>query len=180
MSKIPVVARNNIANYIYTSKMEPWQIYFNLLSDLNSVSKTSWGIEHSNDKYFRGRFTINKDLIRVIPKNQQELYFPALLLPYRDKDEMIMPYFHWEVLHNIAIPEIEELYLIGWKGSEELFNRKLQQANRLKKIIIVNPDAETVKANLGKHIDLSKYTIEIVSTFEDFVLKHLDNYLIQG
>jgi hypothetical protein len=80
------------------------------------------------------------------------------------------------------INEVEELYLIGWKGNEDVFNRLLKtQTRNLRKIIIVNPmekKKKEVTKNLKKHLDLARYKIEVVNTFEDFVLKKMDSYLI--
>ena len=171
--------QTTIASKLYEGKIEPWQIYFNLIGDIGEViAENSWGHEYSMDKNSRGRFTINKNLIEHITGNVNDVYLPALLLPYRDKDEMIMPYDHFNALTHLGISKIEELYLIGWKGNENLFNRELRKhANMIKKIVIVNPNPEEVKHNLSEYLDLSRYEIEEIKDFETFVFNHLDKYL---
>ena len=167
-----------IANALYEEGIEPWEIYFNLIGDLNEVvAQNTWGLEYFNDKHSRGRFTINKNLIEQIPENTTDTYFPSLLIPYRDKDEMIMPYDHFNAMTTV-IRQAEELYLIGWKGNEDLFNKQIKtHAHKLKKIVIVNPQADIVKCNISKYIDLSKIKVELVKDFETFVLNHLDKHL---
>lgn len=91
------------------------------------------------------------------------------------KDRISIPPEYW--LDHAALKEVEDLFLIGWKGSEDLFNRRLvQQANKLRRIVIVNPDVEGVKQCLSKYMDLSIYSIEHVKYFDDFVLNHLQHY----
>lgn len=166
------------ANALYRQKAEPWQIYYNLIGDYSeTIATNSWGAESFNDVHRRGRFTLNKQLIERLDETEDLPSFPALLVPYRDKDEFVMPYDHARALRN-TMGEMEELYLIGWKGSEDLFNRKLkEQVGKLKKIVIVNPDAEAVKESLAPYLDLSKYQIECVYDFETFVLEKMDGYL---
>lgn len=170
--------QSSIANALYESGLEPWQIYFKLTGTLNEViAQNTWGHEYFNDKHLRGRFTINKNLIEQIPENSTDTYFPSLLIPYRDKDEMIMPYDHFNAMKTV-IGQAEELYLIGWKGNEDLFNKQIKMnGHKLKKIVIVNPQADVVKCNISKLIEISNMEIEIIKDFETFVLNHLDKHL---
>lgn len=169
--------QETIANALYEGGLEPWEIYFRIIGNYDEViAQNTWGHEYHNDKHARGRFTINKNLIEQIPENTQDIYFPSLLIPYRDKDEMTMPYDHFNAMKH-SIGEVEELYLIGWKGNEDLFNRQFKQAHRLNKIVIVNPQAEIVKCNLSKYIDLSQIKVEVIKDFESFIIDHLDKYL---
>ncbi|MEK6615836.1 MAG: hypothetical protein AABZ32_06970 [Bacteroidota bacterium] len=168
-----------IPEALYQQKIEPWQVYFHLLGELNEVvAQNSWGHEWGNDKHYRGRFTINKNLLEIIPDNSKQVYFPALLLPYRDKDEMVMPYDHFNAMEH-CMRNMEELYLIGWKGNEDLFNRLLERhKGRLTKIVIVNPQPEIVKCNLKKHFDISKIkNVEVIKDFENFVLNKFAEHL---
>ena len=172
--------QTTIATTLYNEGKEPWEIYFNLIGDLNEVvAQNTWGYEYFNDKHLRGRFTVNKNLIEQIPENTTNTYFPSLLIPYRDKDEMLMPYDHFNAMKT-AIGKVEELYLIGWKGNEHLFNKqfKMHSHNKLKKIVIVNPESDIVKSNISKYLDLTKIKVEVVKDFETFVLNHLDKHLI--
>jgi len=167
-----------ITEALYDEKTEPWKIYFDLLGNMNQmISLNTWGHESGFDKYGRGRFTMNKNLLEIIPSISGEYYFPSLLLPYRDKDDVAMPYDHYYALNNGVLPNIQELYLIGWKGNEDVFNRQLKAAVNLKKIFIVNPKAYEVQHNLSKHLDLKKYEVVVVKDFEDFVLNRVDGIL---
>ncbi len=163
---------------IYNKNIEPSELYFKILGDFNEmVYKYAWGSEASMNKNRLGRYTINKNKIELNKQPLGGTHFPALLMPYRDKDEFVMPYIHQSAMQNY-MSNMEELYLIGWKGNEELFNRLLSiKANRLQKIVIVNPLEVTkkeVSQNLDKHLDLKKYKIEVVDTFEDFVIDKMD------
>ncbi|MBL1180863.1 MAG: hypothetical protein D8M18_07140 [Bacteroidetes bacterium] len=172
------VQNKNLQDSLYEQRTELWDIYYRLLGDFNNmVHNHAWGIEGSHNKHHLGRYTVNKNKIEVIQHNKGYEYFPALLMPYRDKDEFVMHYDHHHAL-NWFVGDMEELYLIGWKGNEEVFNRLLKnQANRLKKIVIVNPAEKKnkeVSKYLSRHLDLKRYTIEVVDTFEKFVLEEMD------
>jgi hypothetical protein len=168
----------NFQEALYEQQTELWDIYYRILGDFNSmVHNHSWGIEGSNHKHSLGRYTINKNKIEVIDHTKGE-YFPALLMPYRDKDEFVMHYDHHHAMQWF-IGDMEELYLIGWKGNEDFFNRLLEtHAHRLKKIVIVNPNEKKnkeVSKNLAKLLEKRKgITIEVVNSFEKFVLEEMD------
>lgn len=165
------------AEDLYAQQIEPWQIYYNLIGDLNStVASNSWGHETTFNKHRLGRLTINKNLLKVFPNGNHENYFPALLLPYRDKDEFVMPYDHYSAM-ELFFEKMEELYLIGWKGNEALFNRQLgKRARNLKKIIIANPNAKEVIKIFREQtgLDIDKYEIVTINDFEEFVLKYIE------
>lgn len=167
---------------LYDKSTELWDLFYRIIGDFNEmVHKNAWGPESSLHKNGLGRFTINKNKIEVVNAPINNTHFPALLMPYREKDEFIMPYYHHHAMRWF-INEIEEIYLIGWKGNEDVFNRLLKvHAHRLKKIIIVNPTEDKnkeVTRNLQKHLDLGRYKIEVIDTFEEFVLKKMDALLI--
>ena len=65
-----------------------------------------------------------------------------MLLPYRDKDEFTMPTQHFNYMTDY-FNSMETLVIICWKGNEEAFNRQLfQKANRIKKVIIADPNPD--------------------------------------
>lgn len=170
---------NGLARTLYAKKIEFHTAFFDLIGTPQEViAQNSWGHYYSNDPYLRGKFSINKNLIEVVPSGVMDSHFPALLLPYRDKDELTMPYDHSECMKYLMEDQIEELYLIGWKGNEDLFNKQFGSASKLKKVIIVNPDAETVKINVTKaNRAVFREGVEVttINSFEDFVLKHMDD-----
>jgi len=162
--------RFEIINQLFKRKIEPWEIYYKLLGDISeTVESSSWGLA--------GKYSLNKNLIKIISREEDphSLYHPALLLPYRDKDEFVMPYQMQHAMTS-CFNQISELFLIGWKGNEDQFNQKLKNnANSLRKITIVNPHAAEVKSNLEKAgFDLSQYDMKEIKTFENFVLSHLE------
>lgn len=163
--------------HLLDEKIEPWKLYYNLLGNIDDmIDINSWGGEQFNDDYHRGRYTIAKSKLQVIPRGEEEKYFPALLIPYRDKDEVLMPYIHVQTLKH-AIDEIEELYLIGWKGNERLFNKKLKRATNLKKLVIVNPEADKVETHIRKFLPNQQIEVVHVADFEKFVVKEMDAML---
>lgn len=166
------------ARHLWEEKVEPWKLYFKLLGNIDDmIDINSWGTEQFNDDYHRGRYTIAKSKLQVIPRGEEEEYFPALLIPYRDKDEVLMPYEHVQTLKH-AIDRIEELYLIGWKGNEQLFNKKLKNARNLKRLIIVNPEAKEVEERILKCLPKGvKPKVIHVNDFEEFVMKRMDELL---
>jgi hypothetical protein len=182
MERIGNMNGKSLPEFLYEKKYVPSYIYYYLLGDYKKmIWEKSWGYEQDMNPNNMGRFTINKNVIEVIDKLSQKKYLPALQLPYRDKDEFVMPFTHYEALTN-AFRETEELFLIGWKGNEDGFNRLMKtHAYGIKKIVIVNPDSATVIKNLSQYINLSggqnSPTIEIVPGFKEFVIDKLDNYL---
>jgi hypothetical protein len=181
MDRIGNTGGKSLAQYIYDNRFVPSYIYYYLLGDYRKmVLERSWGLEMEMTANNLGRFTINKNAIELMDKTKH--YLPALQLPYSEKDDFIMPTDHFYELTNGA-SEVEELYLIGWKGNEEGFNRLLKNhsSGNLKRIVIVNPNAEDVIKNLAPYFDLSenqtRYTVEIVRSFREFVLDKLDGYL---
>jgi len=169
----------NFQQALYEQRTELWDIYYHLLGDFNSmVHNHAWGIESSTNKNRLGRYTVNKNKIEVMEHGKGYEYFPALLMPYRDKDEFVMHYDHHHAMQWF-VGDMEELYLIGWKGNEDVFNRLLEtHARNLRKIVIVNPNEKKnkeVSKNLTKLLELKKgITIEVVDSFEKFVLAEMD------
>ena len=58
----------------------------------------------------------------------------------------------------------------------------IRNASRLKKIVIANPNADEVVKILGQQtgLDMSKYQIDIVKYFDEFVLKYIEPALIKS
>lgn len=160
----------DIPRWLYKNNISPAEVYYDLLEEGMLVSD-GWGHEARNHPHAIGKIAPNKNKITIIKKDRH--YFPSLLLPYRDKDEFVMPYQH-QVRMELIIPHIEELVLIGWKGNEKLFNSKLQaNAGSLKRIVIANPDAQAVSKELSKYLQLDKYELIIAKDFEDYVLNYM-------
>jgi len=126
-----------------------------------------------NDRQ-KGKLTIDKSRLSNFDLSNLGNFYPAILLPYRDKDEFTMPPTHYYQLDHY-FSYIENLFVIGWKGNEALFNKVLnQKATKIKKIVIVDPNSKTVVDNL-KSILVSRGIKPIVyNNFDDFVRNGLD------
>lgn len=175
--KIPHINQVEISKFLYGTNTLPVGIYYDLLGGITeNIHANAWGIEQGIHTSGLGKFTINKNRIKHFDENGCN-YFPSILMPYRDKDEFTMPYYHNHAM-EFFMGAIEEVYLIGWKGNEEAFNKCLNDhAHNLKRIVIVNPDSIMVKKHISKRLDLNKYEIEVVESFEDFVCNKMDAYL---
>lgn len=80
--------------------------------------------------------------------NQVWNCFPQILVPLKDKDDFILPTLHREYLEN-NLSKIDEILVVGWKGSEAKFQHLLQSQIGSKKVKITSvnagyPDIETV------------------------------------
>jgi len=162
----------NLPQFLYESKTTYADIAYRIAGDLNEmVAKNSWGEALQLQEHRLGRFTMNKERIEKIQPGN--LYFPAVLLPYRDKDEMVMPYKHHYAL-QFLLGDVEEICLIGWKGNEKVFNALLkQQLRKLKKVTVVNPEPELVWENVADSLPIDHKQVEIINTFEEFVLNKM-------
>jgi hypothetical protein len=149
-----------------------------LLGDpVSMIDWGSWGYEASINKYDLGKNTIDRSQIKLIGNDDLNNYYPALLLPYRDKDEFTMPLRHFfNMQHYLQC--VETLVIIGWKGNEDSFNSQLiQQTSQVKKVVIADPQPDVVKHNL-KELFLRAHIETIVyKDFEDFVMNGVDKEL---
>ena len=70
-------------------------------------------------------------------------YFPWLLIPYKNKDDFMMPSKHEAMLEHV-LGDVEEILIIGWKGSEQKFQQMLKRKLEGKeiKITLIEPDKE--------------------------------------
>jgi len=170
------IGGQKIHHWLYEMKLEPYEVFYELLGDVRQmVNSYSYGYELDGSVNGLSKHGLNKQRIQIVKKDRN--YYPAMLLPYRDKDEFIMPYNHMMGMDSI-LPKIEQMFLIGWKGSEDLFNRKLRNLlTNCKELIIVNPDSKSVKENLESYLDLSSIDIKEIKSFEEFVLRDLDDFL---
>ncbi len=59
------------------------------------------------------------------PNDQEFGHFPELLIPYKDKDEFAMPTQHTQLLEYL-LSAVEDVLIIGWKGTEASFQKLLK------------------------------------------------------
>ena len=159
---------SDIPKYLLENQTSFSELYFQHLgTPYEMIYQQSWGHELELSNHTNGKFSVNKNKIEVVHSNPEQ-YFPSLLIPYKDKDEMVMPYHHYSLMQWF-INSVEDLYLIGWKGNEAAFNTLIKrQAHLLKRIFIVNPNPKEVELNLGNYIDLKKYEVVYFKDFESF------------
>ncbi len=166
------------AQWLYQDKVNYHKLYYQLLGDYKDmIDWQSYPIELQMSNNTVGKHKVNKSNLSVIIPGNENMYFPALLLPYRDKDEFTMPSSHYWDLHQ-CIGCAETLIIIGWKGNEFYFNKLLQaNGNKIKKIIIADPSPEYVKKQLSFFVNRGVEIIEYTGGFEDFVFNGLDKEL---
>lgn len=162
-----------ISKYLFEKQTTFAELYYDHLgSPYEMIKQNSWGHYQGMTENRNGKWSINKNKIELI-KAKPELYFPALLIPYRDKDETVMPYYHYQQMQNY-IHSIQDLYLIGWKGNEKVFNTLLSRAgSRINRIYIVNPNRQEVEDNLPKEFLKNKEIIHY-KEFSEFVKQEIN------
>lgn len=162
----------DIPQYLFQNQTTFADLYYKHLgTPFEMIRQNSWGHYAGFNENSNGKWSINKNKIQLI-KSKPEHYFPSLLIPYRDKDEMVMPYYHYEQMHNY-IHSIQDLYLIGWKGNEKVFNNQLKNASRLRRIFIVNPNRQEVEDNLPEAVLKNKEIIHH-KDFNEFVAQDIN------
>jgi basic membrane lipoprotein Med (substrate-binding protein (PBP1-ABC) superfamily) len=101
---------------------------------------------------------------------QNRPFLPQLLIPYTDKDEFVMPQFHRETLEN-NLGNVEEILIIGWKGTEKVFKELLTKklGNKIVSITVVNNKDATVKKELSDCFEAINW--EEYTTFSEYMKK---------
>lgn len=166
------------SQWLFQDKVNYHKLYYELLGDYrNMLDWESYAIEYQMSRNNVGKHKVNKSNLSVIIPGAENIYFPALLLPYRDKDEFTMPSSHYYDLYQ-CIGYAETLIIIGWKGNEFYFNKLLQSnGNKIKKIVIADPSPENVKKQLSFLIEKGIEIVDYAGGFEDFVFNGLDKEL---
>lgn len=144
---------NLVANSLYSQKLSYPEILENLSEEI--VVKNSWGIDATD-----------------MTSTQQ--YYPQLLIPFKSKDEFVMPTKHQQVLDYI-LSDVKEILIIGWKGTEETFNSLLGQKLSGKKIHVTivngpNESGQQTFDHLFKYLHSSVPNI-VQETFSSFSKK---------
>lgn len=136
-----------------------------------------------NDKYDFDRInSMLDDEIKVVSyaERKNAYYFPQLLIPFKSKDSFIMPKEQREYLEK-NLDKIDEILIIGWKGTEYnflgLLNEKLNK--KTIKVTSVNGNSSTIGELLKEYIPNS--TIEYfreqfnLISFDNSILSHKDD-----
>ncbi len=163
--------KESLSKDLFNERVNYFDLYFSLLgSPETMVNRFSYGQNLRFDKNNLGKFSINMDNLEVFYRGNSNSYFPALLIPYKDKDEFIMPTRAFYGMES-KISEAEKVIIIGWKGREDAFNRILiEKGNNIKEVIICDPNPEPVIENLKNFFEKhDKVLIRSYNGFEDFV-----------
>ncbi len=168
------------ADWLFDNSKIFFELYYTLLGDhINMIDWGTWGHEASINKHHLGKNTIDKSQLKLIGNDDLNNYYPALLLPYRDKDEFTMPLRHFYNMQHY-FSHVETLVIIGWKGNEDAFNRQLlQHATRIKKVVIADPQHKIVEDNLKELLSRPNIETIVYKHFEDFVINGVDKELTE-
>jgi hypothetical protein len=156
-------------NFISELQKNGYSMYRLMHEMLNQhhLNHQSWNLDHNNEPNYVPRYTINRDGIQLIKNNNP--YMPALLMPFKDKDEFIMPSHH-QIKMEAAMASAEEIVIIGWKGGEFHFNQKLnKKISQLKKITLVDPKPRDVFLNLAQSLPILEYEVLTSPSFNDYI-----------
>jgi hypothetical protein len=109
--------------------------------------------------------------------NSPRICLPQLLIPLKDKDDFILPKEHFDYLRD-NIHKVNDILIIGWKGTEAKFQQLLKTSLSSKKINVTS-----VNANY-KDIEnvLRPYIINAVFNHygEPTILVKSDNRKVKG
>lgn len=143
----------SFANYLFQNKIDLSQLQSRyLLDDLKQHDFNGIKVNSRNAK------------LRVTPIGAED--YPAILIPYSQKDEFVVPPKHLRYFLD-QLDSVTDMYLIGWKGNEVVFNNTLKQKLGAKKITvkIANPNHGEVVKNLSEF--LPSATWEQYKSFSD-------------
>lgn len=109
------------------------------------------------------------EIIRNTDTPDLVTYFPQLLIPYKAKDSFVMPQKH-EVWLDHFLSGIDEIVVIGWKGTEAKFQDLLRRRIQNKRISIttVTGTDDTVRKEFGLSIPNAVYQ-ESATTFSAYI-----------
>jgi hypothetical protein len=131
-------------------------------------------ISYADIKKNKGnKIEILRNPIENLSRSGQHFYFPELLVPFKDKDEFILPDEHLDVLKTI-LPKVTDVMIIGWKGSEEAFKRLLNEYIGDKEINVLSINGEVYDSSkkiLPELFSKGKFTY----FNENFVIDKYDN-----
>lgn len=100
-------------------------------------------------------------------------YFPEILVPFKDKDEFVLPDSHLEKLKQI-LPKVTDIMIIGWKGSEDMFKKLLLNCIGDKKVNVLcingeSPeDSKTIISSLFNNANITHFS-------QPYYLQKVDN-----
>ncbi len=111
------------------------------------------------------------EILRNTDTPELVTYLPQLLIPYKSKDSFVMPEKH-EIWMDYFLNDIDEIIVIGWKGTEAKFQELLKRKLEHKKVTIttITKGEDTVRNEFNKSIPHGVYK-EAENTFSAFIKK---------
>jgi hypothetical protein len=158
-----------IAKAIYDKKLNYAQLKMAIAPHLSNSAVAVDDIPTSTPKHFHV-MQMNE------PVNYE--YYPSLLLPFKQKDDIIMPQLHTAYLNGV-LSNVDEVFIIGWKGTEHVFNTSIGQflTGKKVKITYVSRSTRTIEEELSKYIFDAEFRWN-KSSFSDLISNFHDTKLI--
>ena len=100
------------------------------------------------------------------PTNKK--FLPQLLIPFTDKDDFVMP-FNQRILLEANLDKIQEILIIGWKGTEQVFKDLLQTklGHKKIKITVANKKDDTIQRILSSVLPNAEWNFQ--DTFSEYM-----------
>jgi RNA-binding protein YhbY len=100
--------------------------------------------------------------------SQQVEFLPQLLIPFTDKDDFVMPSSHRNFL-RANLSNIEEILIIGWKGTEQVFKELLKThiGEKPIRITVANKKDDTIEKVFSDIIPNAEWNFQ--NTFSDYI-----------
>lgn len=106
-------------NWFSALKFNPIEIGTLNIADYLYNTKTSYA---TINKFKDNKIQVLENANLRFNQREKHFYFPELLVPFKDKDDFILPSDHLQKLKEL-LPKVTEVLIIGWKGTEDAFKR---------------------------------------------------------
>lgn len=118
-----------------------------------------------------GRLLGRDEIIQNTDTPQLVTYLPQLLIPYKAKDSFVMPEKH-EIWMDHFFSLIDEIIVIGWKGTEAKFQNLLKRKLEQRKVTIttVTHGDYTAREQFHRSIPKAVYK-DAEADFSEFIKK---------
>ena len=95
-------------------------------------------------------------------------FLPQLLIPFTDKDDFVMPQTHRNSLSG-NLSKIQEILIIGWKGTEQVFKDLLKThiGYRPVKITVANKKDDTIEKVFSDVLPNAEWNFQ--NTFSEYM-----------
>ncbi len=142
---------STLAQFLYKDNRDLDYIFSKLNSDIELLNR---------DEVLR-----NTDMPELVT------YLPQLLIPYKSKDSFVMPEKH-EIWMDYFLSQIDEIIVIGWKGTEAKFQDLLKRKLQNKKVTIttITHGDLTARKEFSHSMPNAEYK-EAETTFSGFIKK---------